>query len=441
MDITTVLIALGLLIFFSHIFNALFSKTRIPNVLLLMLIGLLAGPVFHWITPEYLGGFGRVFTTLTLITILFESGTNLKFEDLKKSVLGASLLTSVNFVGSFVIGALVGSLLLQLDLLHSLFMGAALGGTSSAVVIPMINQLRPGAKTQTTLFLESALSDILCLIVSLALLGGIQTGEVSVSGIFSNMGFSMFFAILIGVVFGIVWVVVLKKWLRDMKNTMFTTFASAFILYGLAETMEMNGGICILAYGITVGNIGGARFLRKLFTENEESVLNQEERNFYSEIVFIMQTYFFVYIGVSIQLDNIWHLFIGGIFVVLVFLFRFLTSPLIGKKDTNQRDRKLTFALGPRGLVAAVLASLPLQNAQFNLMDAELSGDPLILEKAQALITAGEKIQNVSYATVLISIILCSILIYLFEAHNNKKELESVEVPVESDQPEPENIV
>ena len=404
MDITTVLIALGLLFFFAHIFGALFAKTKIPSVLLLILIGLVVGPVMNWITPAFMGNFGSVFTTLTLITILFESGTSLKLDDLKKSLAGASALTLLNFIIAVGLGIVMGRLLLNLDWLYSLFLGAALGGTSSAVVIPMVNQLKPGPKTKTVLYLESALSDVLCLIVALALLGGIETGQVSMVGILTNMGISMVFAILIGVVFGMVWTVFLKKVLIGMKNTMFTSFAAAFILYGLSEKIGLNGGLCILAYGITMGNIGHAGFFKKLFNDITEATLNEEERNFYSEIVFVLQTYFFVFIGISIKLDNPWHILMGGLFVAGIFLLRPFAAATIGRKDVGPRDKKLIMALGPKGLVAAVLASLPLQKALAGIGD----------------LRSAETIQNVAYSTVLLSILLCSILVFLVEKGSKK---------------------
>lgn len=121
MQLTTILIALGLLIFLSHVLNALFHKIRISHVLVLILIGLLVGPVLGWITPAYLGQFGSVFTTITLIVILFESGTSLDLNTLKKSILEASLLTILNFVVVMGIGYTVGMLMLNLDQLHSLF--------------------------------------------------------------------------------------------------------------------------------------------------------------------------------------------------------------------------------------------------------------------------------------------------------------------------------
>lgn len=385
MDISVVIIALGLLIFFSHTFNALFVKTRIPNVLLLMLIGLVVGPVLHLISPADLGQFGSVFTTITLIVILFESGTNLNPQTLKQSIGKATLLTVLNFVCVMLIAFLVGRFLLDLTLLHCLFLGAAVGGTSSAVVVSMLSQVKPGPKAEMILFLESALSDIVCLIVALAVLSGIQTGAISVGGMFKAMGIAMLASLLAGFVVGTVWLVVLKKWLSHIKNSMFTSFALAFIIYGTCESIGWNGGLAVLAFGLTLSNIGSAKFMRQLFAIGEESGLNQQERNFYSEIVFVLQTYFFVYIGVSIQLGNIWHLVVGALIVALIFALRPLTAKTMGRKDMDGRDHKLMAALGPKGLVGAVLASLPLQYAHQYAAAHQVAGDTLQVTVAESM--------------------------------------------------------
>ena len=385
MDISVVIIALGLLIFFSHTFNALFVKTRIPNVLLLMLIGLVVGPVLHLISPADLGQFGSVFTTITLIVILFESGTNLNPQTLKQSIGKATLLTILNFVCVMVIAFLVGRFLLDLTLLHCLFLGAAVGGTSSAVVVSMLSQVKPGPKAEMILFLESALSDIVCLIVALAVLSGIQTGAISVGAMFKTMGIAMLASLLAGFAVGTIWLVVLKKWLSHIKNSMFTSFALAFIIYGTCETIGWNGGLAVLAFGLTLSNIGSAKFMRRLFAIGEESGLNQQERNFYSEIVFVLQTYFFVYIGVSIQLGNIWHLVVGALIVALIFALRPLTAKTMGRKDMDGRDHKLMAALGPKGLVGAVLASLPLQYAQQYAVTHQVAGEELQVAVAESM--------------------------------------------------------
>ena len=91
---------IGLLIFTAHLFSEIFSRKRIPDVLFLIIIGLLIGPVFHWLSPDSLGNAGSLFSGITLVTILFESGTQLRFSALKDSFGGALKLTALNFVFS-----------------------------------------------------------------------------------------------------------------------------------------------------------------------------------------------------------------------------------------------------------------------------------------------------------------------------------------------------
>jgi NhaP-type Na+/H+ or K+/H+ antiporter len=417
MNISVVLIGLGLVIFFSHIFTVFFEKTRIPNVMLLMLIGILIGPILKIVLPSDLGEFGSVFTSIALISILFESGTSLNLSMLKSSITKATIMTVLNFVLSLGIGYILGKYLLHINTLHSLFLGAALGGTSSAVVIPMISQLKPGEKSGTILYLESAISDIFCLVVALALMGGIETGEISIMGIIKHMGVSMLFAIFMGIVFGVAWFLVLRKFLSTMKNSMFTTFALAFIIYGLAESMGLNGGLAILAFGITVGNVGHVSFIQSFIYEEESVELRDTEKNFYGEIVFILQTYFFVYIGMSMQLNNMLHILVGLVFVALSFSGRIATVGLINRGEFERRDTRLMRTLGPKGLVAAVLASLPLQRA----MSATGGVMPIGLDmEAEEMMRSALAIQNVAYSVVLISIVICSLMVIFGERRCNK---------------------
>ena len=431
MDISIILIALGLLIFFAHIFSAAFAKTRIPSVLLLMVIGLILGPVSGLINPDSFGTAGSVFTTITLICILFQSGTTLDLKVLGNSIGPALLAAVLNFIVITGISILLGTYFLHIKLVHSCFLGAALGGTSSAVVIPMVNQLRPSEKASTILNLEAALSDIICLIIAMSLLESFGTGDVNPGEIALDILFTMFVSYTIGGLAGFAWIVVLKKWLANLRNSMFTTFALAFIVYGLTNLIGMNGGMAILTFGLAVANFHSSPLARKSMADRASSmVLNDNDRNFYSEIVFILQTYFFVYIGISIRFNNWLHILIGAVFTALMFGTRYLTMSLMGKKGLSKRDRRLLRVLGPKGLVAAVLASLPLQWAQATHQPARM------LEICQS-------IQDVAYAVVLFSIITCSVIIILTEKKGDNEEQSEVPQSPEGPQdqetlPEPE---
>ncbi len=394
MEIAIVIISLGLLIFFSHLFNSLFDKTKIPNVLLLLLIGIIIGPIGGWIKPDFFGSFGSVFTTITLIVILFESGTSLKFKEIGKAIGSSFLITIINFAASMVIASLLANFLTSLDWISSIFVGAIIAGTSSAVVIPMVKQLRMGEKNQTILFLESAISDVLCLVVGLAVLEGMKLGALNVTDVFSKMWKAFLFAALLGIAGGFLWSIVLKL-VRGIKNSMFTTLAFVFILYGIIEMMGLNGGIAALSFGIILGNsdvINKNRVFKKIFSFDTTS-LNISEKNFFSELVFLLQTYFFVYVGICIQFGNILTYGVGLLIVILIILFRPLSIKLFTNKSTKIKDVAIMSVMAPKGLVPAVLASLPLQQ---NLMNID-----------------GATIQDLGYSIVLFSIVICSILVII----------------------------
>jgi potassium/hydrogen antiporter len=389
-NITIAIVFMGLLIFFSHFFNSIFDKTKIPNVLLLMLIGVAAG--FFVDQEQYFGKIGSVFTTITLVVIMFESGANLKFADIKKTIGSASLLTIFNFITTLIVVGTLVKLIFGLPWVSAIFFAAIVGGTSSAVVIPMIRQLRLGEKSETILILESALSDVLCLVVGLAAFEGMKAGALEFKDIMNSMWKAFLFAALIGIAAGLVWSMVLNL-IRGVKNSMFTTLAFVFIIYGVVEMLGFNGGIASLCFGIIVGNAGAYQskgWINKIF-RFKTVPLTPQEKDFFSEIVFILQTYFFVYVGLSIKFGNPLIYLFALLLVVLILLMRPLGIKMFVRKGIKPRDFTMMSIMSPKGLVPAVLASLPFQYGLLN----------------------GKEIMDLGYAMVLISIIICSILVII----------------------------
>ena len=101
MEISPVLIFVGLLVFLSHLFVALFERTRVPDVLYLTLIGVVIGPVLHIVSPLDFGKVGHVFTTIALVVILFEGGLELSFEQLRVALRGTLAVTLASYLVAF----------------------------------------------------------------------------------------------------------------------------------------------------------------------------------------------------------------------------------------------------------------------------------------------------------------------------------------------------
>ena len=401
-DHTGLVIAiLGLLIFAAHLFTEIFSRKRIPDVLLLMAIGLVIGPVFHWVKPESLGSVASVFTTVTLVIILFESGTELNFNTLINSIKGTMKLTTINFFVTMVVVALLGILIEKFDLLTALMLGAILGGTSSAVVIPMVSQLKISEKGGTILILESAFSDVLCIVFAWAFLKAAQSGSMSVGPVIGSILSSFILSAIIGFAAAILWSYVLDK-VRHVKNSILTTPAFVFIIYGLNQWFGFSGAIAALAFGIGMANIDYAYhngpLFRKLF-KTQPNKLNETERQLFSEVVFLLKTFFFVYIGVSIRLDHIWPILVGLLITVVLFVLRIPIVRVSVHKEKGSfpvEDKVYMSGIVPKGLAAAVLATIP----------------------AQQGLPGGELIQNIVFAVILFSITFTSILVPVLE-HNN----------------------
>ena len=395
-----VIAIIGLLIFAAHLFTEIFSRKRIPDVLLLMLIGLVIGPALGLVKPETLGPVASVFTTITLVIILFESGTKLNFNTLLNSIRGTMRLTLINFFVTMIIVAVLG-LIIKVDILTSLMLGAILGGTSSAVVIPLVSQLKISQKSSTILILESAFSDVLCIVFAWAFMQAILSGSMNVGRVLGEIISSFILATVIGLIAAILWSYVLDR-VRHVKNSILTTPAFVFIVYGLNEWLGFSGAIAALAFGISMANIdsmyNNGTLIKKLF-KTEPAKLNETEKQLFSEVVFLLKTFFFIYIGISIKLDQFMPILIGFIITLVLFAMRILIVKISAHKEKSTlpvEDKMFMSGIVPKGLAAAVLATIPLQKG----------------------IAGGEMIQNIVFAVILFSILFTSILMPVMEKNN-----------------------
>ena len=86
-----------------------------------------------------------------------------------------------------------------LELNASLLLGSILGGTSSAVVIPLVKQLAIKKENEVVLVLESAITDVLCIVFALAFMESYKIGGVQVGKIVGKVISSFLLALMIGV--------------------------------------------------------------------------------------------------------------------------------------------------------------------------------------------------------------------------------------------------
>jgi len=392
-DIAPVIVFVGILIFLAHFFTAIFSRTRVPDVLWLIIIGICIGPILGLVSAAEFGTAGVILTTVTLIIILFENGTALELVTLRSAVGGAIALATTSFFLSMLAVAGFAFWLTDLELIPAFILGAIVASISEAIVIPLVKQLRMRKESQTILSIESSVNDVLSIVITIALIEAYKLGEFQFASVTGNLIASFLVAIVFGVVGAFIWSRFLNR-IHAIKNAMFTTAAFVFVIFGLVEILGFNGVIAALAFGITIGNVESIRFyvFRKPQT-NEPIGLSQTERAFFSEVAFLLKTFFFVYLGISLELISGWLIQLAVILTVLVFILRIPAVKVTVNKSIPVKDASIMAIMVPKGLAAAVLASIPLQQG----------------------ITGGALIQNVTYGVVLLSIVMTSLLLLLQE--------------------------
>ena len=386
------ILAIGLMVFFAHFLSLQFRKTSIPDVLVLMLIGILLGPLLGIVTPQDFGKIGSLIATIALLVILFEGGTSLNLNVLGKSLKTTGVLTLWCFLLTTLIVTAFGFYMLDLSLLPAALLGVTLGGTSSAVVIPMVNALCLSEKPTTVLVLESSLTDVLCIVGVFALLQIHTQGSVEPGRLVGSVLAALIFATIIGVLGGIGWLLVLGK-VRGFPNTISSTLAYVFIVYGLTEFLGFSGAIAALAMGITFTNFEKFGLHRLRNIDRNLAPLNEMDFVFYREAVFLLKTYFFVYLGISIHFGEAYLALVAVIIVLTVYVMRLILTRFVFRDaGYSLRDTAFTSMLAPKGLAAAVLAALPLQYG----------------------VAGGEVIRDTTYMVVLVSITLTALLVMLY---------------------------
>ena len=389
----TIILSIGLVVFFAHFLSIQFRKTNIPDVLVLMFLGILIGPVLGIVLPEYFGKVGSVVATIALVVILFESGTSLNLSVLGDSMGATGKLTFTCFVLTAAIVVLTSMYVLHLSLIASALLGIILAGTSSAVVIPIVNSLQLGQKASTVLVLESALTDVLCIVGVFALLQVATQGGVDPGKLIGSVMAALMFAAIIGIFGGLGWMLVLSK-VRGFPNTISSTLAFVFIVYGVTESLGFSGAIAALSLGVALNNAKQLGFTKiKLLAKQEITPLTEMDLTFYREAVFLLKTYFFVYLGISIHFRSADLAITALIMVLLIFAMRLVLSRFIySNQEFSLRDTAISSMMAPKGLAAAVLATVPMQ---FGVEGAEI-------------------IRDTTYMVVLVSISFCALLVILY---------------------------
>src|SRR3989339_550314 len=286
----------GLIIFIGFLGTIFFQKTRIPDVLFLIAIGLIIGPLGGWIDVKQLDKITPYFARLALIIILFEGGLHLSFDSIIKYLVGGVGLSLATYVLSMVSTYFICVYFLHMSVINSLLIGGIIGCTSPAVIIPLITQMNCKEESRSIISIESVVTEIFAIIGVIVLIDISLMDKFRPSSIMNSVIGSFSIGLVAAIVIGLLWMKVLKN-VKSSALSYMTTLAVVLILFGVVEMSKGSGAVAAFVFGLVLRN--GTRFLR-VFDETKSFQLNGKIEEFHGEITFFIRTYFFVYLGLLI---------------------------------------------------------------------------------------------------------------------------------------------
>ena len=352
-DAWTLVVLLGMTVVLGYVGSHIFAKTKIPDVIWLIIFGLVIA-YFNIIPREPFLAISAIMASIALFIILFDSGLNLDFYKLVKNVSRSMVLAILGFVFSTIAVGFFAVYFMNFTLLQGLLLGAILGGTCSTTVIGMTAGIRMKDDAKTLLSLESVLTDPITIVVSMALIGLMVPVHTTFSSPIQGIMSAFSIGIVVGLFAGMIWLYVLDK-IKNKPFDYMVTLGMLFLIYAGVEYTGGSGAVAALFFGLVLGN--GRTFSKILRFKKDYSVA-EYLRKFQSEITFFIRAFFFVFLGL-IATINITYLLYGLIITAILVVVRLIAVRIsVIRMEIGALERKIAYGMAPRGLAAAVLAQL-----------------------------------------------------------------------------------
>ena len=331
------------IVLFGVLGQILGKATRIPSIILLLLLGLLVGPVLGWVNPDAILG-EALFPLVSMAVglLLFEESLKLDFSRLhggaRRPVLG--LVTAgalITGIGATILARAV----FDLPLDHALVIGAILIVSGPTVVGPMLAVIRPRQPLESVLAFEGIFIDpigatVALGMVNLALHDGLHLGSTALAGVLTGLAAAGLFLLLVTV--GKV----------PPATHVALGVAIALSAFAAAEALHEESGLwATTTLGVALAN---QRWVRL-------DALHE----FGSHVGMLLIGSLFIVLSARVDLDALLHY--APLTLVLVGLLVLVLRPLAAAVATSRtvlsrRERAMVGWMAPRGIVAASTASV-----------------------------------------------------------------------------------
>ncbi len=370
---TTIIITLSVLLLLAYVFDISSTITRIPSVILLLLLGWVVKQsvdVLDIQIPD-LNSLLPILGTIGLILIVLEGSLELELNRSKLSVIKKSTVNALlpMFVLAFLIAfafQYVGQMSYKMALVNAIPFCVI----SSAIAIPSVRNLS-GFNREFIIY-ESSLSDIF----GVLFFNFIALNEIINAASFGNFAVQL----LLIIVISFIAVLSLSFLLSRIRHHITYTpiILMVILIYAVSKVYHLPGLIFILVFGLFLGNLDELRQFRWLEKLRPEK-LDAEVKKFKeitTEATFLIRALFFMLFGFLMEAKEILNPdtlpWAAGI-VLCIMIVR-----MISLKLSKLPASPLLF-VAPRGLITILLFLAILPGQGISMVNKSLIIQAIIL--------------------------------------------------------------
>lgn len=429
LEIEPFLLVVGLMIVGAFIGSLVFKRFRLPDTVFLIALGAVLGPITRFVDIEVFRAIAPLVATVAIILILFEGGLKIHWQEIAHGVASGSLMALLVFSATAILCAGVVHMVAGVPGPLAILMGMALGGAGAVIVIPLIHQMGVSQKARTIVSIEAATSDVLVVVGVVGLSTALALGQTDPGDFARNIVQTFAIGLALGIGGGLGWAYALKRF-TERSYEYVLTISALFLLYAITELMHGSGALAVLAFGLVVGN---SRKIQKSKAETSSKkrgrtwkyapVFGVELEHLHHELVFFVRAFFFVALGVLLNLEVLTSarsITVGLLLSIAVVVGRFWGVSLLFRNGKLAAwDRLSVSLMFPLGLAAASLSIVPYE--RFELAGTENFG---------------------SYAavTIVITNLLAAALVWVFSSPRMRRRLEGAPAADEMEDEEEEEL-
>lgn len=321
---------------------------RLPAILPLLIIGLLAGPGLGVFNPDaVLGDLLFPFVSLAVAVILFEGSLTLRFSDIRHVGRIIRNLTSIGVLVTCLVMGAAAHYLAGLSWSLSLLFGALVSVTGPTVIMPMLRSIKTTERVANILRWEGILIDPIGAALAVLMFEFIHTDGAEARSVLEFLKVVLIGS-LWGVAGGFTLAQILKRnWLPDYLVNYFS-LALVLLVFSASNLLgDESGLIAVTAMGMVLANTR-ALDVRQLLSFKEDLTL-------------LLISVLFILLAARLQLSQLQQVLVPSLLVLAVALFIARPASVwisaIGT-SVNTREKLLLSWIAPRGIVAAAVSAL-----------------------------------------------------------------------------------